>query len=141
MFICPQVSEATAGNDIISGNDTFTFRDPETRSTRSMVRVKDGDTVIMGGLIRNEFSETETKLPFLGDIPLMGSFFRHKNKSRDRERELLVFITPHIIRDNNIALAQAGKINLPEREQGNASGYDRYYDINSSLNNLEKKKR
>ncbi|MDD5408924.1 MAG: secretin N-terminal domain-containing protein, partial [Candidatus Omnitrophica bacterium] len=74
MFIYPKVKDASTS--------TFntTFKDPEERSTKSIVRIKDGETVVIGGLIRNDTSETITKLPVLGDIPIIGGLFRHKNK-------------------------------------------------------------
>jgi len=141
MYLNPKVAEASAGNNIISGGLTYTFRDPEERTTRATVRVRDGDTIIMGGLIRNEYSSTETKVPFFGDIPLIGGAFRHKNKDRDRGRELLVFITPHIIWDSNdTELARAGKVDLPDREQNSMLGFNRQLAIKSSLNSFEGKK-
>ncbi len=141
MFLNPQVSEAVAGNTLTSGSLTYQFRDPEVRTTKTTVRIKDGETVIIGGLIRNIKNQTETKLPFLGDIPILGAMFRHKNKSKDEQRELLVFITPHIVKDSGMQLAQAKKVNLPERVQNTNSGIDRQAEISTSLNNFENKKR
>ncbi|MFC1703629.1 secretin and TonB N-terminal domain-containing protein [Candidatus Omnitrophota bacterium] len=103
MFIEPTVSEARTGG-------TFggtTFKDPEERGTKSVVRVKNGQTVVIGGLLRTQLSQAITKVPFLGDVPLMGAMFRHKDKTQDDDRELIVFITPHIM-DESIAAA-AGK--------------------------------
>lgn len=143
MFVVPTVSEATLGGTFTNIGTGFstTFKDPETRTTKSMVRVKDGETIVLGGLIRTQKSETITKLPVLGDIPIIGAFFRHKNKDKDKERELLVFITPRIVKDKTIDLAQAKKIVLPDREQNTASGYDRQAAISSSLTNFERKQR
>lgn len=141
MYLNPKVAEATAGNTITSGGLDYKFRDPEERTTRATVRVRDGDTIIMGGLIRNEYSNTETKVPFFGDIPLIGSAFRHKNKDKDKGRELLVFITPHIIWDSNAAeLTRPGKVDLPDREQNAMPGINRQLAIKSSLNSFEGKK-
>ncbi|MFA5155984.1 MAG: secretin N-terminal domain-containing protein [Candidatus Omnitrophota bacterium] len=142
MFINPKVAEAVAGNPFSAGNSgTFQYRDPEERSTKSIVRVKDGETVIIGGLIRKKANETLTKLPFLGDIPIFGKIFTHKNKDEDRERELLVFITPHIIKDSSVEIAQApvAPILVPEREQAVLSGVGRQAVISNSLNAFERK--
>jgi len=136
MFIMPVVRDATTSTLF-----TTTVKDPEERSTKSIVRIKDGETVIIGGLIRNESSQTITKLPILGDIPVLGALFRHKSKDRDKERELLVFITPHIVKDATIELAQAKKVTLLQREQNTVSGIDRQAVINTTLNSFEKKKR
>jgi type II secretory pathway component GspD/PulD (secretin) len=89
-------------------------------------------------LIRNDFSETRTKVPILGDIPLLGGIFRHKNKSRDRERELLVFITPHILKESAVELARFNKTRLPEREQESTTGINRQESISNSLNTFDK---
>lgn len=140
MFIYPQVSEATRGNSFIVGGSNYQYRDPETRSTKSTVRIKDGDTVIIGGLIRNEFSNIITKLPILGDIPLLGALFKHKNNDRNKERELLVFITPHIIKETAQELAQAKKISIPEREQSTSSITDRQDAIKNTLDTLNKRR-
>jgi type II secretory pathway component GspD/PulD (secretin) len=151
MFIYPEVIEATAGNSLRVNSTTTTgnyqFRDPETRSTKTIVRVKDGETVIVGGLIRNEKSVTDTKIPVLGDIPILGSFFRHKDQTKNKERELLVFITPHIIKNSasggsekTVPINQAGKMMLPAREQSTVSVVSRQSSINTYLNTLEKQR-
>jgi len=74
MFVYPRVATATAGQPITSDSDAsnFQFRDPEERSTKTMVKVRDGDTIVIGGLIRNDVQVTEEKIPFLGDIPSWG---------------------------------------------------------------------
>ena len=136
MFIVPIVTDATTSNTFSTGSTTY--KDPEERTTKSLVRVKDGETIILGGLIRHEKSETITKLPFLGDLPLIGAAFRHKNIDKNRERELLVFITPRIIKDSAAPkLAQAKIQKMPEREQAVAHSADRENLINNSLNMFE----
>lgn len=140
MFIYPQVSEAIQGSTLTSSGQTFQYKDPEIRCTKSVVRVKDGETIVLGGLIRNEVNTVITKLPILGDLPVIGALFRHKGGTSDKnkQRELLVFITPKIIKENNLALAQAQKVNLPEREQKTASEMNREIAIGSTLDKLEK---
>ncbi len=139
MFILPSVKDAA-----ISTFNT-TFKDPEERATRSVVRVKDGETVIIGGLIRKDRSETITKVPFLGDIPLLGKMFTHRYKDKDKERELLVFITPRLVKDNKkVELAKVKKsVNLPVREQTAALAVHnpRQQLINEYLDQLEQKKK
>ncbi len=135
MFIVPTVK------DTATSTLNASYKDPEERSTKSVVRVKDGETVIIGGLIRNDSSQTITKFPILGDVPILGAFFRHKNKDKDRERELLVFITPHIIKEQPTQLARSEKINLLEREQATESAVDRQKLINGLLNNFDQNKK
>ncbi|MDD5129334.1 MAG: secretin N-terminal domain-containing protein [Candidatus Omnitrophica bacterium] len=134
MFIYPVVRDAA------TSSFNSAYKDPEERSTKTTVRIKDGETVVIGGLIRHDRSETVTKLPILGDIPIVGLLFRHKNKDRDRERELLVFITPRIVKDNLIKLEQMQRFSLPIREQSPVAPVNRDYLINSNLNNFDKKR-
>lgn len=135
MFIMPTVKDA------VTSTFNTSFKDPEERSTKSVVRVKDGETVIIGGLIRKERSEVITKMPILGDIPLIGALFRHKYKDKDKDRELLVFITPRIIKTTTVKLAQMQKVVPLEREQNTDSGASRELIISSSLSSFEKKKK
>lgn len=64
----------------------------------SNIRIKDGETLVLGGLIQEEERKTVAKLPLLGDIPVIGSFFRSTTTSNDKS-ELVIMITPHIIKD------------------------------------------
>jgi len=66
-----------------------------TRSMTSTVRIKDGETIILGGLIQDSENNTEDKLPIIGDIPILGSLFTNTNKSKTKG-ELMIYITPHI---------------------------------------------
>lgn len=66
------------------------------RDIKTKVTVQDGKTIVVGGLISNKKNVTESKVPLLGDIPLLGWFFKHKTVSYAKTN-LLVFITPHIL--------------------------------------------
>jgi len=113
--------------------------DVEVRSTKSIVKVKDGETVILGGLIHQDKSIENKKLPILGDIPFLGMFFRHKDQTVGLERELIIFITPRIVRDKApVKLAQVQNIRLPIREQAVPAASNRDYIINSNLNKFDK---
>jgi type II secretory pathway component GspD/PulD (secretin) len=113
MFIVPTVSDATRSP---LSNVVGEFWNPEVRSTKSVVRVRDGETVVLGGLIHKEAAETRGKVPILGDIPIIGALFRSKSPSEESERELLVFITPHIVNDINVSLAKGSNMGFPSRE-------------------------
>lgn len=69
------------------------------RSTKTAVTVKDNQTVVIGGLMQEKGSESVTKVPLLGDIPILGWLFRHKSTSKQKTN-LLVFITPHVVKDD-----------------------------------------
>jgi type IV pilus assembly protein PilQ len=113
--------------------------DVEVRTTRSIVKVKDGETIVLGGLIHQDSSVTIKRLPILGDLPLVGTLFRHKNQTAGLERELVIFITPHIIRDRqDPKLSQLQNVQIPIREQALAGGQNRDYIINSSMSKFDK---
>ncbi len=67
-----------------------------TREAETTVMIKDNETVVIGGLIREEDIKSAAQVPLLGDIPILGQLFRRKYDSKERS-ELLVFITPQII--------------------------------------------
>ncbi|MBC8402121.1 MAG: hypothetical protein ISR95_03360 [Candidatus Marinimicrobia bacterium] len=67
------------------------------RSAQTQVMVANGETLLMGGLIYDHLTKTETAVPFLGNLPLIKRFFTHKSTTTE-QRELLIFITPNIVR-------------------------------------------
>lgn len=69
------------------------------RSTKTSVVVKNKQTVVISGLMQEKNEEVISKVPFLGDLPLIGFLFRYKSYST-KKTNLLVFLTPHIIRDS-----------------------------------------
>lgn len=114
MLIEPAVTDTQTGGTF----GTTTYIDPHTRSARTFVRVKDAETIVIGGLIKSEDTETIKKVPWLGDIPFLGLFFRNKDIDRE-ERELIIFITPHIVKEEvYLAELPAEELWFPgEREQ------------------------
>ncbi|MCB0826372.1 MAG: hypothetical protein KDC26_09300 [Armatimonadetes bacterium] len=67
------------------------------RQASTTVSVQDGDTIILGGIMRSTVTTNTRKLPILGDIPLLGELFKSRSK-QDIKTELLVFLTPKIVR-------------------------------------------
>lgn len=74
-----------------------TFPIINTRTTSTVVDLKEGDSLILSGLISSEASRALSKFPILGDIPILGALFRSKN-FQNKETELIVMITPHLRR-------------------------------------------
>lgn len=68
------------------------------RTAKTEVMVRDQQTVVIGGLMRDSVTTSETKVPILGDIPLLGALFR-RSSSQTQKTNLLLFLTPYIIRD------------------------------------------
>lgn len=67
------------------------------RSASTFVRLKDGETMVIGGLIGSEESKSVSKIPFLGDLPVLGQFFRNERSSKN-ESEVMIFLTAHIVK-------------------------------------------
>jgi type IV pilus assembly protein PilQ len=70
----------------------------DTKNIKTDVLVDNGGTVVIGGIYIQEERKTVTKVPFLGDVPILGNLFK-KNETADNRRELLVFVTPKIMND------------------------------------------
>ena len=70
------------------------------RNVESNVIVEDGQIIVLGGLIGDNYTDGSSKIPLLGDIPLIGGLFRYDNKSRTRTN-LMVFIRPSVLRNND----------------------------------------
>jgi general secretion pathway protein D len=68
-----------------------------SRTVENAVVVSDSETVVIGGLISDDYEDTETKVPWLGDIPVLGWAFKSTNRSLQKTN-LLIFLTPHIVR-------------------------------------------
>jgi len=73
-----------------------------TQTADATVMVKDGQTLVIGGLIKDKVVNTKTKFPFLGDIPILGTLFTHKAEEVIKS-DLLIFITPHIVSEERLA--------------------------------------
>jgi len=90
--VAPEVS-SPAGSSSIAGVTVPTI---STRTASTVVLIKSGNTLLIGGLIRDDVSDQYTKVPVMGDIPGLGTLFRSKSLSK-MKRNLLVFLTPQLI--------------------------------------------
>ena len=93
MDIYPQISSLTGQTvPIQSGVNAPVFRD---RYATARVAINDGQTIVIGGLMQDQKTQTVNKIPLLGDIPVIGPIFQ--NNSTDKQKtELLIFMTPHV---------------------------------------------
>ncbi len=90
----------------------------DTTQADTNVIVKDGHTIVLGGLIKDTESKAQTKVPILGDIPLLGLLFRSYTKTKVK-KEIVVFITPHILKTTLIkepAIERAGAMEQALKE-------------------------
>ncbi|MBN2400969.1 MAG: hypothetical protein JXN64_01075 [Spirochaetes bacterium] len=102
--ITPHITKSSAitldlyqeANDVLGATTSATLPTLTKRDIQTKVTVHDGKTVVIGGLIKNNKSVEETKIPLLGDIPILGWLFKRQSVSYSKTN-LLVFITPHIV--------------------------------------------
>lgn len=92
--IKPKITQSVP--DTLVGSDQSQIPATSERSTESTVRVRDGDPIIIGGLIQTQESISKTKIPILGSIPLIGSLFSNTSINRE-ETEFVIVITPYLL--------------------------------------------
>ena len=81
-------------SQIIGFNSSFPI--VANRKVDATLRVRDGETIVLGGLFQDVDSETITKFPILGDLPVLGVFFRNRQSAHTKD-EVVFFITPHVL--------------------------------------------
>ncbi|MGQ0614644.1 MAG: secretin N-terminal domain-containing protein [Planctomycetaceae bacterium] len=82
------------------------FPSPRTRNIiNTTIALPDSHTVVMGGLISEEETVTESKVPILGDVPILGYLFKNKTR-RKVKRILFIFVTPHILRQKGVKFSE-----------------------------------
>ena len=94
--VAPEISALTAETVPIS--ETVSAPVFAKRSAQSRVGIRNGQTIVIGGLMEDRITDTVNKVPFLGDVPGLGFFFRSKGRT-DNKDELLIFVTPKILRE------------------------------------------
>jgi type IV pilus secretin PilQ/predicted competence protein len=96
MAVQPEISNKVADATFTFSGATVTSPVIDTRKLDSNVLIKSGDTLAIGGLLQDEVTKGRTKVPVLGDIPILGYAFQERLNSRVK-RNLLIFVTPTII--------------------------------------------
>lgn len=74
----------------------------DKRELETQVMVNNGETVVLGGVFEQTKNDNVSKVPLLGDVPLLGYLFRNTNKTNTK-RELLIFVTPQILKNGTVA--------------------------------------
>jgi general secretion pathway protein D len=128
MIVSPQISSLSSQTVAIAPGYNAPVIDIRQAST--VVVVPDGQTVIIGGLMENDKTAVDTKIPILGDIPLLGYLF--KRTQRDHAKtELIIFLTPHVVRmpselaastESESSRVEMGRKAFTEKE------YNQYFD-------------
>lgn len=102
----PEVSAFISFDTFDTSGGTIQAPRFSVRKASTQVMVKDGETIVIGGLIKENISDTVVKVPILGDIPLLSLFFKKKEKSVDTT-DLLFFITVNLVKPESQAAASA----------------------------------
>jgi type IV pilus assembly protein PilQ len=106
-------SEPDFENTGARGDPTIIKKDAETQ-----LMVADGDTTVIGGIYSHVSGNSKSKVPWLGDIPVLGFFFRNYSENESRT-ELLIFITPRIVnREKALMARKLSPLNSPQMSSG-----------------------
>ncbi len=97
--LAPEISEIDDSVGIIT--DTTSIPGFKTRKVETSVELNDGETLVIAGLLNNSLTKNKTQVPLLGDVPILGFFFRN-SKDDKSEGEVMIFITPHIVDSNYV---------------------------------------
>lgn len=92
------VTKDSIGQLVPSGTDGGFIPSIDKREIITQVLIDDGETVVLGGILETERSESESKVPFLGNVPVLGYLFKSSTVT-SKKRELLVFVTPKVLRE------------------------------------------
>lgn len=111
-LLCLLVSPQVLNNDSIilnvevtkdaQGANTDAGPAINVRRVKTQVRVNNGETAVLGGVFEQTVRNDTDKVPFLGDIPVLGHLFKRNSKS-DEKSEMLIFLTPRILQDDMLS--------------------------------------
>jgi general secretion pathway protein D len=140
MMVSPQISEIdpTLSIPVSQSANGTAINAPviDIRSADTVAVTPDGVTVVIGGMMQTSKSKTETKIPLLGDIPLLGNLFKRTQLS-DSRTELVIFLTPHIVQ----APKELAALSAKERERSDATKGLTEEELNKFLDELPKSKK
>lgn len=122
LTIYPSVTSSSSNvtaTSQLTGQDAITNNYPiiDVRETQTQVLMKDGATIVLGGLLKDVKSQGVYKTPIFGDIPLLGALFRRK--THDTEKiDLIIFITAHIVKDGEFTPEQISRLQQSHSKAG-----------------------
>jgi type II secretion system protein D len=113
MIIHPSVTSSSHGIDAVNvaGTTNLSTSYPviDVREAQTQILIRDGETVVIGGLLKDVTSKSVIGIPFLGKIPFLGVFFRRETTSTSKI-DLLIFITAHIVTDDEFVPSKVTRI-------------------------------
>jgi len=86
-----------------------------TRSVNTSISIYNGATVVMGGMITEVRTDVEDRIPFLGDLPLIGRLFRSSYENSEK-RNLLIFVTARLVDPNGLPIKKQESVPLPDKQ-------------------------
>jgi len=110
MLVEPSITKTVTAE--VAPPDGSRIVDPKTRSTRTLVRIQDGSTLVIGGLIDRSDDTTVRRVPILGRIPIIGKAFEN-TEVNNTSSELIVFVTPSIMKEDKEMRTAATSLVLP----------------------------
>lgn len=111
LHLHPSISEVTQiERELVLEGEPFSLplAASEVRESDNIVRAKNGQVIVVGGLMKEKVVNNESKVPLLGDIPLIGNLFKHKNTSKVK-KELVILLKPTIVHTSEIWEEELGK--------------------------------
>ncbi len=124
LTMVPEVTELVDWINYGSTFGEFTFNIPQpvfaTRKVTTSIVIWDGQTVVMGGLIREDLIRVKDKIPFLGDLPLIGRLFRSEGEY-SKKKNLLIFVTARLVDPAGKTIHKAGEVGVTEERPATAA--------------------
>ncbi len=131
MDVSPEISTITA--DTVPISEELNAAVFAERSSQSRVAVLDGQTIVIGGLMEDQETESIKKVPLVGDVPLVGNLFKRTIKEKQKT-ELLIFLTPQVTTD----YLETQKISDHERSKSNVlKNVDENEELKEHIENME----
>lgn len=113
LHLIPEFSVKQEDVEVGTGTNLFTQPVVDRRVAETTLLVKNGHTIVLGGLRKKEVNQQNDKIPFLGDLPLIGGLFRFEGQDTVMS-ELVVFVTPHIMNQPVLTLTERGQLEVTE---------------------------
>jgi type II secretory pathway component GspD/PulD (secretin) len=113
--VLTEVSDVASRQNQLAGNESGDLPIIRRRKADTTVRVKEGDAIVIGGLIETQQRSEDKRVPFLSSIPLVGGIFTTKDDST-LKKEVIIFITPRLIEEGKIAVSRHHELISPEQE-------------------------
>ena len=114
--VVTEVSDVASRQNQVAGDTPGNLPVIRRRKADTRVRVKEGDAIVIGGLVETQEQNNVEKVPILGDIPLVGGLFR-STKSKTIEKEVIIFITPQLMKEGKIAVSDHHNLIDVEKER------------------------